>query len=210
MPHINSIITPQILLNAYAAGLFPMAESADDPSIHWVEPKLRGIIPLNSFHVSSKLARLVRSDKFEVRFNTDFLSVIDTCSEFTPDRPSTWINARIRSLYLELFELGFCHSVEVYRAGVLVGGLYGVSLGGAFFGESMFHRVTDASKVALVHLVKKLKACGYTLLDTQFITDHLKQFGAVEIPARKYRALLNAALAVDAQFNLQDMLNDSA
>jgi leucyl/phenylalanyl-tRNA---protein transferase len=206
----SPLITPEILLNAYALGLFPMAESADDPSIHWVEPKLRGIIPLESFQASTKLKRLARSDAFQVTFNTHFAGVIDACAAATPDRPSTWINARIRSLYIELHELGFCHSVEVYQAGELVGGLYGVSLGGAFFGESMFHTATNASKVALVHLVARLKAHGYKLLDTQFITDHLKQFGAIEISARKYRALLDAALKVDADFNLQDKIGDSA
>ena len=215
MSHTHFNITPEILLQAYAIGLFPMAESADDPSIHWVEPKLRGILPLESFHVSSKLGRLVRSSKFEVKFNTNFAGVIDACAASTPDRPSTWINARIRSSYLELHHLGFCHSVEVYKAGNLVGGLYGVSLGGAFFGESMFHRATDASKVALVHLVERLKARGYTLLDTQFITDHLKQFGAIEIPAKRYRAMLDKALTVEAEFNvrdlnLEDRLSDSA
>jgi leucyl/phenylalanyl-tRNA---protein transferase len=199
MPH-SPLITPEILLQAYAVGLFPMAESADDPSIHWVEPKLRGIIPLESFHASTKLKRLARSDAFQVTFNTNFAGVIDACAAATPDRPSTWINARIRSLYIELHALGFCHSVEVYQAGALVGGLYGVSLGGAFFGESMFHTATNASKIALVHLVARLKAHNFTLLDTQFITDHLKQFGAIEISAKKYRALLDAALTVEAEF----------
>jgi leucyl/phenylalanyl-tRNA---protein transferase len=213
-PEIN-LITPQILLQAYSVGLFPMAESADDPSIHWVEPKLRGIIPLDSFYTSTKLKRVVRSNKFEVKFNTNFSGVIDACAASTPDRPSTWINARIRSLYIELHALSFCHSVEVYHAGALVGGLYGVSLGGAFFGESMFHTATNASKIALVHLVERLKLQGFTLLDTQFITDHLKQFGAIEIKAKKYRALLDGALKVEAEFNLQgsisqDKISDSA
>ena len=193
-------ITPEILLQAYAVGLFPMAESAEDPSIHWVEPKLRGIIPLNSFHASLKLKRLARSDKFEVKFNTNFAGVINACATATPDRPSTWINARIKLLYLELHAINFCHSVEVYQAGKLVGGLYGVSLGGAFFGESMFHTVTNASKVALVHLVERLNQRGFKLLDTQFITDHLKQFGAVEILAKRYKALLDEALQIDADF----------
>jgi leucyl/phenylalanyl-tRNA---protein transferase len=214
MPH-SPLITPQILLQAYSVGLFPMAESADDPSIHWVEPKLRGIIPLDTFHASTKLKRLARSNAFDVRFNTNFSGVIDACAASTPDRPSTWINARIRSLYIELHALGFCHSVEVYQAGELVGGLYGVSLGGAFFGESMFHTATNASKIALVHLVERLKLQGFALLDTQFITDHLKQFGAIEIKAKKYRDLLDGALKVEAEFNLQgsisqDKISDSA
>jgi leucyl/phenylalanyl-tRNA---protein transferase len=208
-PEIN-LITPQILLNAYAVGLFPMAESADDPSIHWVEPKLRGIIPLENFHASTKLQRLARSDAMQVKFNTNFSGVIDACAASTPDRPSTWINARIRSLYLDLHALGFCHSVEVYKAGELVGGLYGVSLGGAFFGESMFHTATNASKIALVHLVERLKLQGFTLLDTQFITEHLKQFGAIEISAKKYRVLLDAALKIEADFNSRDKVSDSA
>jgi leucyl/phenylalanyl-tRNA---protein transferase len=206
----SDLTTPEILLNAYAAGLFPMAESADDPSIHWVEPKLRGIIPLDGFHASTKLQRLARSDKFQVRFNTHFAGVLNACAASTLNRPSTWINARISSLYNALHELGAAHSVEVYQAGELVGGLYGVSLGGAFFGESMFHTATNASKIALVHLVARLKAHGYRLLDTQFITDHLKQFGAIEISAKKYRILLDAALKIEADFNLHDKLSDSA
>ncbi len=193
-------ITPEILLNAYAVGLFPMAETAEDPSIHWVEPKQRGIIPLDGFHISSKLRRVANSGKFRIAINKDFSGVIDACAASTQDRPSTWINGRIRSMYVALHELGHAHSIEVYQMEQLVGGLYGVSLGSAFFGESMFHRVTDASKVALVHLVARLKASGFTLLDTQFVTDHLKQFGAIEIPAKQYRKLLNAALIVEARF----------
>ncbi len=197
-PHFS--ITPEILLQAYAVGLFPMAESADDPSIHWVEPKFRGVIPLDSFYVSSKLRRLARSDKFNVQFNSNFTTVLDACAAATPDRPSTWINARIKSLYSELYHQNHAHSVEVYQAGALVGGLYGVSLGGAFFGESMFHIATNASKIALVYLVERLKQRGFILLDTQFVTDHLKQFGALEISARRYKALLNDALLVEADF----------
>ncbi len=197
---INYMITPQILLDAYAAGLFPMAESADDPSIHWVEPKLRGIIPLDGFHASTKLRRLIGSDTFQVQFNTNFAGVLDACAASTPDRPSTWINTQIKALYIELHTHGFCHSVEVYKGGQLVGGLYGVSLGAAFFGESMFHTATNASKVALVYLVERLNQRGFKLLDTQFITDHLKQFGAIEIPAKRYKLLLNEALLVGADF----------
>ncbi len=204
------LVTPQILLQAYAVGLFPMAESADDPSIHWVEPKLRGIIPLNAFYATTKLQRLARSDKFQIRFNHNFEAVLEACAASTPDRPSTWINARIKSLYGELHSQGHAHSVEVYQEGALVGGLYGVSLGGAFFGESMFHTATNSSKLALLHLVGRLKAQGFVLLDTQFITEHLKQFGAIEISAKKYRILLDAALKIDTDFNLHDKLSDSA
>ena len=200
-------ITPDILLRAYAAGIFPMAEDADDPSIHWIEPRLRGIIPLDGFHVSSKLRRLVKSDRFQVSADQDFAGVIDSCAAAVPDRPSTWINARIRNLYVALHQrgagaAGSCHSIEVYEDRQLVGGLYGVRIGAAFFGESMFHRVRDASKVALVHLVARLRAGGYQLLDTQFITDHLLQFGAQEIPAERYRGLLASALAKPANFDV--------
>ena len=198
-------ITPDILLRAYAAGIFPMAEGADDPSIHWVEPRFRGVIPLDAFHVSNKLRRLVQSDRFRVTVDEDFSGVIDACAEAVPDRPSTWINARIRLLYLALHERGAslggsCHSVEVHDDEGLAGGLYGVRLGAAFFGESMFHRRRDASKVALVHLVARLRAGGFRLLDTQFITDHLMQFGAIEIPAAAYRTELAKARQAQGDF----------
>jgi leucyl/phenylalanyl-tRNA---protein transferase len=193
-------ITPEVLLKAYACGIFPMAESADDPGIHWIEPPLRGVIPLEGFHVPSRLARTVRSGRFEVRVNGDFESVIDGCAEPNRGRARTWINARIRTLYGRLHEIGHCHSIEAYENGVLAGGLYGVSLGRAFFGESMFHRARDASKVALVHLVARLKAGGFVLLDTQFVTDHLKTFGAIEVPRRQYHRLLEDALAGEANF----------
>jgi leucyl/phenylalanyl-tRNA--protein transferase len=193
-------ITPEVLLKAYAVGIFPMAESADDPGLYWIEPEQRGIIPLDAFHVPRRLARVVRSERFEIRIDTDFAGVIDGCASETPNRPKTWINARIRKLYGELFRLGACHTVEAWRDGKLVGGLYGVSLGAAFFGESMFSRETDASKVALVHLVARLKAGGYTLLDTQFTTSHLRRFGAIEVERHAYQALLDAALRRDADF----------
>ncbi|TVR09746.1 MAG: leucyl/phenylalanyl-tRNA--protein transferase [Salinarimonadaceae bacterium] len=193
-------ITPDILLRAYAAGVFPMAESADDPGIFWVEPRERGVIPLDTFHVGRRLARTVRSDAFSIRFDCDFESVIAGCAEPAPDREQTWINQRIRDLYGELFRLGRCHTVEAYLDGELVGGLYGVDIGGAFFGESMFHRVRDASKVALVHLVARLRHCGYTLLDTQFVTGHLSQFGATEVPRRIYRVMLSDAIAKPADW----------
>ena len=193
-------ITPEVLLKAYSCGIFPMAESADDPALYWIEPERRGIIPLDRFHVSDRLARTVRSDRFEVVADRDFDAVIDGCAEPMPGRSRTWINARIRNLYRKLHERGDCHSIEVYDGDKLVGGLYGVSLGRAFFGESMFHRARDASKVALVHLVARLRAGHYRLLDTQFVTDHLRSFGAVEVARPIYHKLLDAALVGEADF----------
>jgi leucyl/phenylalanyl-tRNA---protein transferase len=193
-------ITPEVLLKAYACGIFPMAESADDPALYWIEPEMRGIVPLDGFHLSSRLARTVRSTRLTVAIDRDFEAVIDGCAEPKPDRRRTWINARIRRIYRGLFERGNCHTVEVYDGATLVGGLYGVSLGRAFFGESMFHHARDASKIALVHLVARLKAGGYRLLDTQFVTDHLKSFGAVEVPKRRYHRLLDEAVTGDADF----------
>lgn len=193
-------ITPEVLLKAYACGIFPMAESADDPGLYWIEPEMRGIIPLDGFSISSRLARTVRSDRFEVRIDHDFEGVIAGCAAPQEGRDKTWINARIRRLYGELFTRGRCHTVEAWRDGRLVGGLYGVRLGGAFFGESMFHIERDASKVALVHLVGRLKAGGFRLLDTQFVTSHLKSFGAIEVPRREYHRLLDAALTVEGDF----------
>lgn len=195
-------ITPTVLLKAYACGIFPMAESADDPSLYWIEPHLRGIIPLNDFHVSRSLAKVLRRGDFEVRVNHDFNAVISACAEPGQGRRKTWINRPIRRLYRDLFDLGHCHTVEVRRDDRLIGGLYGVSLGGAFFGESMFHRERDASKIALVYLVWILKENGYGLLDTQFVTDHLRRFGAVEVPRKAYHKLLEAALAIDGQFDV--------
>ena len=196
----HSDITPEVLLRAYAVGIFPMAESADDPTLFWVEPELRGVIPLHGFRVSSRLARTVRSDRFTVTVNHDFDAVIDGCAAPARDRDDTWINRRIRALYTALHRLRHCHSVEVWENGELVGGLYGVSLGGAFFGESMFHRARDASKVALVHLVARLIAGGFVLLDTQFVTEHLRSFGAVEVPRRRYRTLLDRAIGHHGDF----------
>ena len=198
--HIAPEITPQVLLKAYAVGIFPMAESADDPGLYWIEPEQRGIIPLDCFHISRRLARTVRSDHFEVRIDTDFDAVITGCAEATDIRSKTWINARIRKLYGELFRLGHCHTVECWRDGRLVGGLYGVRIGAAFFGESMFSRERDASKIALVHLVARLRAGGFRLLDTQFTTSHLKQFGAIDIDRRHYHRLLEAAIVEEADF----------
>jgi len=193
-------ITPEVLLKAYACGIFPMAEGADDPTLYWIEPERRGIIPLDSFHVSSRLARTVRSERFNVVCDRDFDAVIDGCAESKSGRVRTWINMRIRNLYRGLFDIGHCHTVEVYDDGRLVGGLYGVSLGRAFFGESMFHRARDASKIALVHLIARLKAGDYRLLDTQFVTDHLKTFGAIETSRRQYHKLLAEALIGEADF----------
>jgi leucyl/phenylalanyl-tRNA--protein transferase len=193
-------ITPEVLLKAYACGIFPMAESADDPALYWIEPEKRGLLPLDGFHIPSRLARTVRTDRFTVICNRDFDAVIDGCAEPRPGRARTWINTRIRRLYRALYASGHCHTVETYLDDRLVGGLYGVSLGGAFFGESMFHRATDASKVALVHLVARLRAGGFRLLDSQFVTDHLKTFGAIEVSRRQYHRQLEMALAHEARF----------
>ncbi|NEJ24825.1 leucyl/phenylalanyl-tRNA--protein transferase [Rhizobium leguminosarum] len=187
-------ITPDILLRAYSIGLFPMAESADDPEIFWVEPELRGVLPFDHFHVSKSLAKTVRKKPFEIRFDHAFDQVIAACAEETSGRPSTWINRTIRSLYSTLFDMGHAHTVEAWEGDELVGGLYGVSLGSAFFGESMFSRRTDASKICLVHLVDRLRERGFTLLDTQFTTEHLKTFGAIDVPKADYAAMLTAAM----------------
>ena len=187
-------ITPEILLRAYSIGLFPMAEAADDPEIFWVDPEMRGILPLDAFHVSKSLQKTVRKKTFDIRFDTDFEGVIALCAQPADDRPSTWINETIRKLYRELHHMGHAHSVEAYDGDELVGGLYGVSLGAAFFGESMFSRRTDASKICLVHLVERMKAKGFELLDTQFTTEHLKTFGAIDVPKDDYLKLLHAAV----------------
>lgn len=193
-------ITPDILLRAYSIGLFPMAESGDDPNLFWVDPEERGIFPLDGLVISRSLAKTVRSDRFEVRVNTDYDGIIDGCAASAPGREGTWINSRIRRLYRALFEMGQVHTIEVWADGALVGGLYGVALGAAFFGESMFHRARDASKVALVHLVARLRAGGFRLLDTQFVTDHLASLGAIAIPKHAYHLLLAEAVARPANF----------
>ncbi len=197
-------ITPEILLKAYAAGIFPMAEDAQDPTLYWVEPKARGVLPLHAFRVPRRLARTVRSDQFEVRCDTDFDGVIDGCAAPRRDSERTWINGRIRELYGALYDLGHVHTVEVYAGDDrrLVGGLYGVSLGAAFFGESMFHEVRDASKVALVHLMGRLRAGRYRLADTQFVTEHLTQFGAEELPRHVYKRRLADALDHSADWHV--------
>ena len=194
-------LTPDMLLRAYAIGVFPMAEDRDDPDLFWVDPRMRGIIPLDDFHVPKRLRRTVRGDKFHVTVDTNFEATIEACAQSTEERPRTWINDRIIMLYSSLYHLGYAHSVECWRAGEMVGGLYGVSMGGAFFGESMFSRETDASKVALVHLVTRLKNAGFTLLDSQFITRHLRRFGATEIPRGEYRMRLAEALKLTADFS---------
>ena len=193
-------LTPELLLRAYAAGIFPMSESRDDPGVFWVDPQVRGVLPLDEFHVTRRLKKTVRGGAFEVRYDTAFADVLDRCAEVKKGRHETWINPPIRNAVIGLHDLGFAHSVEAWRDGELAGGLYGVALGGAFFGESMFSRVRDASKVVLVHLAARLRMGGFRLLDVQFITDHLRQFGAVEIPAMTYLEMLDDALKVQGDF----------
>lgn len=193
-------IPTDLLLKAYASGVFPMAESASDPEVFWVRPEARGVIPLDGFHVPHSLAKTVRQGHFEIRFDNDFEGTIDACGEKRSGRQSTWINGPIREAYTRLHSIGHAHSVEAWREGKLVGGLYGVSLGSAFFGESMFSRETDASKVCLVHLVERLRERKFVLLDTQFTTDHLKRFGAVDVPRDRYEKMLAAALTGAAVF----------
>jgi leucyl/phenylalanyl-tRNA---protein transferase len=193
-------ITPDILLRAYSIGLFPMAESAEDPNLYWVDPEARGVFPLDAIAISKSLRKIVRSDRFEVQVDHDFDAVIDGCAAPDEGREKTWINERIRNLYHQLFDTGHVHTVETWFDGELVGGLYGVSLGAAFFGESMFHRKTDASKVALVHLAARLAAGGFDLLDAQFVTPHLATLGAIEIPREAYRLRLAKAMAHRGDF----------
>jgi leucyl/phenylalanyl-tRNA--protein transferase len=196
--HGRPHITAEILLAAYAQGIFPMAERRDDPTLFWVSPDRRGIIPLDDFHTPRRLARTVRSGRFAVTSDAAFPDVIRACAEAAPGRKESWINAEIIRLYTALHASGHAHTIECWRDGALVGGLYGVSLGGAFFGESMFSRQRDASKVALVHLVAQLKRGGYVLLDAQFLTAHLAQFGTHEIPRAAYLRRLSEALSVPA------------
>lgn len=193
-------ITPQVLLKAYSCGIFPMAESADDPALYWIEPQQRGVLPLNGLHIPRRLLRTVRTTPFEVRVDSDYDGVIDGCAAPRAGRMSTWINTRIRSLYRELFDLGACHTVEVWDGNKMVGGLYGVALKSAFFGESMFSTERDASKIALVHLAARLIRGGFTLLDTQFVTDHLRQFGTIELDRMTFQRELEIALEKDADF----------
>ena len=193
---MTNLLTPALLLRAYAMGVFPMAESRDDPKIHWVDPRKRGIFPLNSFHISRSLSRHIRQSKYTIRTNSDFSGVVQGCA----DREETWINPEIFRLYTDLHDLGFAHSLEVWDGNSLIGGVYGVAIGAAFFGESMFSRRTNASKTALAYLIHRLNAGGFTLFDTQFLTPHLASLGAVEIPRAEYRRRLENALATTANF----------
>ena len=193
-------LSPELLLRAYSAGLFPMAESAEDPDLFWIDPDPRGVLPLDRFHLPRRLRRTLRAGHYEIRVDTAFEAVMHGCAEPTEMRPKTWINDEILRLYGALHDQGYAHSVEAWREGELVGGLYGVALRGVFFGESMFSRATDASKVALVHLMARLVKGGFRLLDTQFVTEHLRRFGAIEIPRADYHRQLERALAVDAYF----------
>ncbi len=194
-------ITPQVLLKAYACGIFPMAESADDSALYWIEPEKRGVIPLDNTHISRSLAKTIRKNKFEIFVDRDFTSVIDACGSEKAGRSSTWINDKISDLYHDLFEMGYCHTIETWQDGKLVGGLYGVHLGGVFFGESMFSFVRDASKVALTYLIARLKYGGFQLLDTQFVTDHLRTFGAIEVTGEEFQRLLERALSCKSDFS---------
>ena len=193
-------LTPELIVRAYHAGIFPMAEDASSPDVFWVSPKRRGILPLDSFHVSTSLRKAMRSHNFQLRVDTDFPAVIEGCATAGTDRESTWINPTLRDLYGQLFTRGICHTVEVWDGDRLVGGLYGLALGAVFFGELMFHRETNASKIALVHLVTRLRAGGFTLCDTQFVTDHLRTFGGIEISREDYDERLADGLSRTADF----------
>jgi len=194
-------LTPDLLLKAYALGVFPMAESRDDPDVFWVDPRRRGVLPLNGFHISRSLARRLRRGGFDIAVNRDFRATVAGCA----DRPETWINDTIHDLYCALHDSGFAHSLEVRRDGRLVGGVYGVTLGGAFFGESMFSREADASKIALAYLVHRLKRAGFVLFDTQFTTPHLRNLGGHEIPRSAYHTLLSGALRLQCDFTAPDI-----
>ena len=191
-------VTPELMLRAYRVGLFPMAETRSGQRLYWLDPEQRGILPLDAFHLPRRLMRTVLSGPYEVSANRAFASVIAGCAAAAPGREDTWINTDIERLFQELHRQGHAHSVECWQDGVLVGGLYGVSLGGVFFGESMFSIARDASKVALVHLVARMRLGGYALLDTQFVTSHLAQFGAVEVPRDAYKAMLASAVQASA------------
>lgn len=200
---MSRVFGPNELLDCYRRGVFPMADSRDDPRLFLVDPDLRGVLPLDHFHLSRSLRKTIRRDPFEIRVNTAFSRVMELCAESAPDRPNTWINSPILNLYSALHRLGYAHSVEAWCDGELVGGLYGVSLKAAFFGESMFSRATDASKVALAHLVARLRAGGYRLLDTQFVTSHLETFGVEEVPREQFHERLKLALQADGVFGTQ-------
>ena len=193
-------ITPQVLLKAYACGIFPMAESADDPQLYWIEPQARGILPLDRIDVPRRLQRTIRQRPYEIRIDSNFDAVIEGCAASRPGRRSTWINDRIRHLYRELHRLGYCHTVEAWDGSRLVGGLYGVALGGAFFGESMYSEARDASKIGLIYLCARLICGGFRMLDTQFVTDHLRQFGTIEVDKAEFHRQLEAALKAEGDF----------
>ena len=193
-------LTPELILRAYQAGIFPMAEDATSDDLFWVSPQMRGIIPLDNFHISKSLRKTLKTHPYSVKVDTDFAACIEGCATAGTDRANTWINPAIRKLYGALFERRFVHTVEVWEGAEIVGGLYGVSIGAVFFGESMFHRRTDCSKIAMAHLLSRLKAGNYRLLDTQFITDHLRTFGGIEIPREDYELRLAEALAHEADW----------
>lgn len=190
-------LSPELLLSGYAQGVFPMAQSRDDPRLYWFDPELRGIIPLDNFHISRSLARVIRRRTFTISTNTAFSAVVEGCAA----REDTWINGQLFALYDVLHRAGFAHSLEVWQDGMLAGGVFGIALGGAFFGESMFSYRTNASKVALTYLVDRLRQAGFTLCDTQYLTPHLASLGGIEIPRADYRARLAEALTVNADFN---------
>ncbi len=197
-------LTPELILRAYQAGIFPMAEDASSDDLFWVSPQQRGIIPLDQIHISKSLRKTLKTHPYSVRSDTDFAATIEGCATAGTERDTTWINAAIRRLYGQLFERGFVHTVEVWDGPDLVGGLYGVSIGAAFFGESMFHRKTDCSKIAMAHLLERLRAGNYRLLDTQFVTDHLRTFGGIEIPREDYELRLADALGHEADWHAID------
>jgi leucyl/phenylalanyl-tRNA--protein transferase len=194
-------LSSNLILNAYARGIFPMSESRDDEGLFWVDPEKRGVIPLDGFHISRSLRKTILQEPYDIRVDTDFAGVIEGCA----DREETWINTQIFEIYMELFEAGHAHSVEVWDGDALVGGVYGVTLQAAYFGESMFSRRRDASKIALAYLVSRLKAGGFQLFDTQFLTDHLASLGGVEITRARYHQALRAALQGEANFHRQPL-----
>jgi len=200
-------ITPELIIRAYQAGIFPMSEDATDDDIFWVSPELRGILPLDGFRLSTSLRKAIRKSGFTIKVDTDFEAIIEGCATVGADRETTWINRTIRNVYGELFRRGVAHTVEVWDGGDLVGGLYGLAIGAAFFGESMFHRRTNASKMAMAHLVERLNAGGFVLLDTQFVTDHLESLGGIEIPRAVYEERLAATLLRDGDWSAWDRLN---